>query len=275
MLNIGSMALLGILCTGIAASSAWAEEEKPTADLSVSALSKYVWRGFELSKDSLVLQPSMTVGYKGFSFNLWGNLDTDEHDFLGGVDENSSSWNETDMTIAYNGSCSFADYGIGLIYYAVDGYQDTQEIFVSVGLKTLLTPTLTMYRDYDAEPGVYLSLGISHSFAVTADLSLDLGAQIGYLATEDANTINDTTYSEQVRDANGDWQPTGEPYREFHDGKLSASMTFPLGDYFSLTPELYYSFPLSSKAKDLIESKSATGDDSDFVYGGVTLSMSF
>ena len=271
MLNIGSMALLGILCTGIAASSAWAEEEKPTADLSVSALSKYVWRGFELSKDSLVLQPSMTVGYKGFSFNLWGNLDTDEHVYFGRADdENSSSWNETDMTIAYNGSCSYADYGIGLIYYAVDNYQDTQEIYLSVGLKTLLTPTLTMYRDYDALPGVYLSLGISHSFAVTADLSLDLGAQIGYLAAEDSDS-----YSEVTRDVNNNWVSTGEAYREFHDGKLSASMTFPLGEYFSLTPELYYSFPLSSKAEDLIESLSVTGDDSDFVYGGVTLSMSF
>lgn len=270
MLNIGSMALLGILCTGIAASTAWAEEEKPTADLSVSALSKYVWRGFELSKDSLVLQPSMTVGYKGFSFNLWGNLDTDEHVYFGRVDdENSSSWNETDMTIAYNGSCSYADYGIGLIYYAVDNLQDTQEIFVSVALKTLLTPTLTMYRDYDALPGAYISLGISHSFGVTEDLSLDLGAQIGYLAAEDSDS-----YSE-VTEVNNTWVSTGEAYREFHDGKLSASMTFPLGDYFSLTPELYYSFPLSSKAKDLIESLSVTGDDSDFVYGGVTLSMSF
>ncbi|MCJ7602617.1 MAG: hypothetical protein MUO63_14100, partial [Desulfobulbaceae bacterium] len=108
MLTIGSMALLGILCTGIAASTAWAEEE-PTADLSVSALSKYVWRGFELSKDSIVLQPSMTVGYKGFGFNLWGNLDTDQHEFVAVENENSSSWTETDMTLSYDASCNFAD----------------------------------------------------------------------------------------------------------------------------------------------------------------------
>ena len=43
------------------------EEDKPTANLAVAALSKYVWRGFEMTKDSIVLEPSMTVAYKGFS----------------------------------------------------------------------------------------------------------------------------------------------------------------------------------------------------------------
>ena len=51
--------------------------EVPSADASVAFLSKYVWRGFELSDDSIVIQPSMTVAYKGFGMNLWGNLDTD------------------------------------------------------------------------------------------------------------------------------------------------------------------------------------------------------
>ena len=78
-----------------------------------------------------------------------------------------------------------------------------------------------------------------------------------------------------TRDANGDWVATGDAYRDFHDGRLSASMSFPLGEYFSLTPEIYYSFPLSSEAEDLLESASVNGKDSDFVYGGVTLSMSF
>ena len=53
------------------------EGERPTASADISVLSKYVWRGYELNDDSLVLQPSVTVGYKGFSLNLWGNLDSD------------------------------------------------------------------------------------------------------------------------------------------------------------------------------------------------------
>ncbi len=61
-------------------------EDKPTAEVSVLASSKYVWRGFELSDDSIVLQPSATVAYKGFSANLWGNLDTDQDTSLYDVD---------------------------------------------------------------------------------------------------------------------------------------------------------------------------------------------
>jgi len=270
MLTTGSMALLGLFCTGLAASTTWAEEEKPTADLSVSALSKYVWRGFELSKDSIVLQPSMTVGYKGFGFNLWGNLDTDLHDSFGGDDQDSSSWTETDMTISYDASCSFADYGVGYIYYGLDGLEDTQEVYVSATLKTLLSPALAIYRDFSNLPGWYLTLGVSHSFAINEKLNLDLGAQVSYLYSDD-----DSSYSEMTRDANGDWVATGDAYRDFHDGRLSASMSFPVGEYFSVTPEIYYSFPLSSEAQDLLESTSVNGEDSDFVYGGVTLSMSF
>ncbi|MCB2183928.1 MAG: hypothetical protein KQH63_18015 [Desulfobulbaceae bacterium] len=260
--KIGGIALAGVLLTGIAASSAWAEEEKPTADLSVSFLSKYVWRGWEFSKDSMVIEPSMTVGYKGFAFNIWGNLDTDEHEFLGGVDEDSSSWNETDLTLSYDASCDFADYGVGLIYYAVDGFEDTQELYVTASLKTILAPTLTIYRDYDVADSWYVTFDISHSFAINETMSLDLGAKVSYYDYDDEDDLADP-------------DDASDAYSAFHDGVISASMTFPIGDYMSLTPELYYSFPLSSEAEDVIEAGSANGDDSDFVYGGLTFSMSF
>lgn len=254
--SLSGIALLGILAAGISASPALAEEEKPSAELGVSLLSKYVWRGFELSKDSLVMQPSATVGYKGFAFNLWGNLDTDNY-----VTE-TNEFNETDMTISYDGSFSFADYSIGYIYYALDGADDSQEIYLSTSFKTLLTPTLTIYRDYDSFPGWYITFDISHSIALSEDLALDLGAKVSYMDVDEETTIADP----------GD---PSDAYSAFHDAVLSASMTFPLGDYFSITPELYYSFPLSSDADDVIEDSSYNGKDSDFIYGGITLSMAF
>lgn len=94
------------------------EEEAPAADLTVGLYSKYVWRGYELSKGSMVIQPSMTVGYKGFGFNLWGNLDTDQNEKLYG--DTGSNWNETDMTISYDGAYKIVGYSAGYIYYALD-----------------------------------------------------------------------------------------------------------------------------------------------------------
>jgi len=239
------------LITGIAAAallfaagipSAMAEEDAPTADASVGIYSKYIWRGFELSDDSIVIQPSLSVSYMGFGANLWANLDTD----LVGYDSNK--WNETDFTLSYDGASDKLGYGAGWIYYALDGINDTQELYASVSYDVLLAPSLTVYYDIDDFSGDwYANFSISHSFAVTETASLDLGAAIGY-------SDNDT-------------------YSEFHDGLISASMSFPVGKYLSITPELYYSFALSDEAESAIES-GPSGDDS-FFYGGVSASFSF
>ncbi len=256
MVKISSLALAGIIFSGFTAASALAEEEKPSAELSVSALSQYIWRGYELSQDSIVLQPSMTIAYKGFGFNLWGNLDTDHYD------TDTSEFNETDLTLSYDGSSSFADYGVGYIYYSLDSADDTQEWYVTSTLKTLMSPTLSIYWDTDNYQGLYVTLGISHSIEISEGYVLDLGAQVGYYDLDDDVDLD----GDGIAD---------DSYSDFHDGLLSASMTLPIGKYFAVTPELYYSFSLSSDAEDLIENESVDGNDSDFVYGGVTLSMAF
>jgi len=244
--------------TGI---SVLAEEvETPSADLSVALLSKYVWRGYELSKDSIVIQPSLTAGYKGFGFNLWGNLDTDQDMALYGVD--GANFNETDMTLSYDNAVGMMSYSVGYIYYGLDGANDTQEFYGSISLDTLLAPTLTIYRDFDEFEGWYTTLGVSHSFQLSETISLDLGGHISYMSADDASTLADPQ------------DPTSE-YSDFHDGLLSVSATIPITDYLSITPELYYSFALGSDASDVIKASSANGDDDDFIYGGITLSMSF
>jgi len=237
--------VLTLSMLGAGASAVLAEEEMPTADASVSIYSTYVWRGFGLSDDSIVIQPSMTVGYKGFAVNLWGNLDTDNYD------TGSTNYNETDITLSYDGAYEKLGYGVGYIYYALeDGADDTQEIYGTLSYDVLLSPTLTFYYDVDDFSGSwYTSFDISHSFPIGETYSLDLGALVSYL---DDN----------------------EDYNEFHNGVLSASMTFPIGEYISITPEVNYSFALSSDAEDYIKAGSADNDDS-YIYGGATFSFTF
>lgn len=262
------IALLGTcICLGLAGTPALADD-KPTADLSVAATSQYIWRGFELSQDSVVLQPSMTVGYKGFSANVWGNLDTD----LYTQSPTTNSWTETDFTLSYDFSLGPVGMTVGYIYYGLDGAQDTQEAFVSASFDTMLSPTVSVYRDYDNLAGWYATLGISHSLPVKGDIALDLGAQVGYLSADDASS-----YGEIVNGA----ASTTEEYSALHDGLLSASVTIPVNEYVSITPGINFSFPLSSDASDRIEVSSidyngtlGTGDES-FVYGGVSVSLAF
>ncbi len=258
MNKIAKKLLVGVAATGACftmfSGMASAEEEKPTANLTVGALSQYIWRGFELSKDSIVIQPSMTVAYKGFSANLWGNLDTDPY-----MDD-QDNWNETDMTLAYAWDIDPVAFSVGYIYYALEA-DDTQEFYVSAGLKSILKPTLTIYRDVDSYEGWYVTLGISHSIPVHNDITLDMGAQVSYLSSDSGdNAITDED---------------GESYDDFHDGVLSVGLTIPLCSYATINPKLMYTFALSDDAEYVMRGASMNGDDDDFFYGGVSVTMTF
>ncbi|MFA6498316.1 MAG: P-II family nitrogen regulator [Desulfurivibrionaceae bacterium] len=245
---------LGLLVTTQALAAE--EEAKPTANLTVGAYSQYIWRGFEYSKDSVVVQPSMTVGYKGFSANLWGNYDTDPY-----VDD-THKWTETDMTLAYGWEMGPMAYSVGYIYYANDSAEDSQEFFASAALNTLLKPTLTVYRDTDYYPGWYTTLGVSHSFPVQGDITLDLGGQVSYLKADSASTYHVSN------------DPT-KAYSNFHDGVLSVGLTVPVNKYLTVTPKFNYTFALSNDAKDLMKASSKNGNDDSFLYGGVAASLAF
>lgn len=260
--SIKPLVAFGVLAGTIAAcgafSASYAEAAKPTADLSVAFLSQYVWRGYQLSHNSIVIQPSMTVGYKGFGFNLWGNLDTDTNT------TGEAKFNETDTTLSYDGAWNKLGYGVGYIYYGLEG-TDEQEVYANVSYDTFLSPTLTIYRDFAHSLGWYVQAGVSHSVPLTEKINLDLGATASYLS-----------YDSGEKDNYADPHDPTKAYSGFHDGVLSASVTVPVVEYISITPSIAYSFPLSSKAKDFLEKANADyGGNADSFYGGVTASFSF
>ena len=231
------------------------EGEAPSASADISFLSKYVWRGFEFSKDSIVVQPSATVGYKGFAMNLWGNLDTDMYGH-----DNHSQFNETDLTLSYDTSIGPVALGVGYIYYGLDGLDDSQELYISASLDMILAPALTIYREIAHLPSWYVALDIGHSFALPNDMSLDLAGTFSYYHSDD----DDFSKADD---------PT-EKYKAFHNGLISVGMTIPFGEYYTVAPLIAYSFPLTDDADNLITAGSFS-EDSAFVYGGVTLSFSF
>ncbi|MBW1801764.1 MAG: hypothetical protein JRJ85_13660 [Deltaproteobacteria bacterium] len=253
----------GFLILSAVSLNAWAEEDRPTISADLTVASKYIWRGYELSDDGFVVQPSITVGYKGFSMNLWGNLDSDFDD-QDPTTSDKSEFTETDFTLAYDRSFGKFNLGVGYIYYGLDGIDDSEELYFSAGLDVLLSPTVTIYREISHLPGWYFNFGISHSFELPKGLSLDLSGNVGYYYSDDDAFV----------EVDSNLNPTTDKYRNLHDGLLSAGLSIPLGKYMTLTPTLSYSFPLSGQADDLIKSTSFS-NDSDFIYGGLTLSIAF
>ena len=242
-----------------------AEEDKPTASADVGVYDKYVWRGYELSDDSVVMQPSITMSYKDFSLNLWGNLDT-RMDTTAADNTHSNQFNETDMTLSYDKEFGPVCLGAGYIYYGLDAVNDLEEIYLSIGIDTILSPTFTVYREISHAPAWYLSFGLSHSFELPKDINLDLAGSVGYYYSDDADDLPEYTSGLVAKN---------DAYRSLHDGLVSVGLTIPVTDYITLSPVLSYSLPLTDDADNHISATNAYSDDSDYVYGGATVSISF
>jgi hypothetical protein len=222
------------------------EDEGLTVSGDTGIFTKYIWRGYDYSNGNIVIQPSLTMSYKGLSLNDWANIDTDSGD--------NKAWNETDVTLSYDTNIGPVALGGGYVYYDTrDSSNDTQELYVSAGYDTFLSPTLTVYRDIDLYPGYYFNLGVSQSFNLTEKVSLDLSAGIGY---------SDYRYDYNVEGLK-DYR-----YSSFHDGMISAGLTIPLNEYLTLSPSVSYSFPLTDEAEDDM-------GNSGNVYGGIVLSVAF
>jgi hypothetical protein len=238
--------------------------EDLTADFNLSFYSQYIWRGYELSRDSVVFFPTLTVGYKGFAVNLWADLDTN---FGVGNEDRHFKLQETDVTVTYSNSYKpwKLNYTLGWILYdyqpvaATDSrIVDTknQEVFLTLGLDTILKPTFSVYDQIETGQAQYFQLAISHSIAVYKDWSLDLAGWVSYLNNHSKAAVT--------------------PISDFHDGNVSAGLKIPLNNYVTVKPNLQVSFPLSKAASDeiMLNSNILFHHRQDtFVYGGIILDV--
>lgn len=252
--------LLGVSFFG---SSALAEEPSVSVDAEALVVSKYVWRGLEINEDP-VLQPSMTVAYGGFSFNVWGNMDlTDfgEDECIYTSDCESRAWQftEIDLTLDYTHSFDKFTVGAGVISYQFpnwDESEDTHEVYLAMSYDCLLAPGLTIYYDFDEVEGFYANFSLGHSFAINDKVGIDLSGSIGY---------GDSDYN--------------EAYFGVDDGALvdvncSIAIPYQVTDKISISPVLTLSSIVDSDLRDSVESNSCCDNETN-IYGGVAVSFSF
>jgi hypothetical protein len=244
---------VAIICV---TASAYAEEPKTSGYASVDVMSNYVWRGQKLS-NSVVVQPSVGITYGGFGANLWANFDTDRNEANtsgGGHGEGT----ETDYTLNYSFAVNKFNLSAGYIYYALEGVNDTEELYFSAGYDTILKPTLAVYYDFDEGNGAFIVASIGHSFEVAKGINWNLGASAGY-------NINNKVMG---------FDKDGDEFSNFYNAEFSTSLNIPVWKAISITPKFAYSLPLSNDAREAIKNISDDGDKEIF-YGGINITLSF
>ncbi len=209
--------------------------EEVDFNVGTDVYSKYIWRGQNLV-DNWVAQPTVGIGFKGFSASFWGN-----YDFDGG------EWTEADLVLDYttglgclNASLEKLSVSIGYIYYTfpnLDTDDQSHEIYAGLGLDVLLSPSFTVYYDWDTGDGTYFEGGIAHDFEFER-FTVTPALVIGY--------------------NNEQWGYDAS----FSNALISVALAIPIGEYVSLGATIAESIALDSQY------------DSEF-YGGVNLSVDF
>jgi uncharacterized protein (TIGR02001 family) len=223
------------------------------AEVSADVVSQYVWRGQVLNEEAS-LQPSLTVGLPGgFSVNVWGSMNlTDEGSSAEDGLDTEFKFIELDLTLSYAlplGEDAPISAEVGVVQYTFpEGGGSTREAYLSIGANLPLSPTATVYYDFDAVEGWYGSFGLGHAFELGEAVSLELGASVGY-----ADSEYNEVYFGTAEDA-------------LNDLTASATLTYTVSESLSVSGLVQYFTLLDSSIQD--GAKELYGDDQGFVGGG-------
>lgn len=213
-------------------------------DVEVSAsldyYNQYIWRGQRLDGDD-VLQPGFAVTIGGFEMGLWGSYDMANKDGLAS--------DEQDAWVAYTYAMDALSITVGHTWYNFsEGGTSSKEVYASIGYDTLLSPTLSVYHDYEdgkaavsGGNGNYYTFDVSHSLTLMEDagISLDLAAVVGVY--------------------DGQWYDDGVHVTP------SIGLTIPLTDNVTISPSVSYNANLSGDIENAVE---------DEAYFGVSVGFS-
>jgi len=243
---VAVLAMLG--CVMAFATSAFALET--SADVYAGVFDKYMWRGFNVSNSQPVLQMGADVSVSGFTVSYWTNTD------LSGPTHDEVS--ETDIVFDYTFNAGeLVSVSVGDITYQLNAPGSTHELYLGVGLDTILAPSFTAYYDWDASSGamadgsdadgMFYAFSIGHDVELPANIGLSVGALISY---NDENPSVSTSYS------------------ELHNYELSAGLSYAITDQISVDASVVYSDAISDEAEATI------GDDAEST-GGVNVTLAF
>jgi uncharacterized protein (TIGR02001 family) len=169
-------------------------------DVGAEYASRYLFRGVSQLGDQAVFVPHARFGLGHLAVYYWG--------YLGNIpDFGNDKYREADFGLDY--TFSFGErvaMTLGAVTYQYNGpaerdivFLDTYEFYAVVSIDTVLTPTLSFYRDVDAVDGGYLSFAISHTFELGDRVHLILSGSAGFDFGYNNKDVGDALSTTSVR----------------------------------------------------------------------------
>lgn len=221
-----------------------------SADVYANVVDTYVWRGVEINGGETALQAGMDVGFGGFTVSYWTNTD-----LTGSESDNTI---ETDIVIDYSFDVNDTlSVSVGDIYYSFGAGASTHEAYLGLSLGTILSPSFTIYYDYDDAStadldGLYYSLAIGHDIAVNDKLGLSLGAALNY-----------SQESPYVASLAG-----GAAFDDFSTADFSISASYSVTEQVSIDASYTHFMAMGGDAEDI-------GLMDDEGYGSIGVTLAF
>lgn len=169
---------------------------------SVTTVSNYVWRGFDVLNGGPAFQPSMTytIGETGLAVNAWGSWALTQRDNSGIRD-----LDELDFTLSYDRAIGDKNLSLGLIHYNFPGmgnwpdkFSTDTEIYAGLTFDAVkFSPGITAYYalNEDAWDGLYVNFSAGHTFE-TDTAPLEMSLSLGYSDQSLVTNVTDSGISD-------------------------------------------------------------------------------
>src|SRR4051812_40494474 len=138
-----ALALCLILFVAVPAFASDAPANDVTVVLDTTVTSSYLWRGWEIN-GSPSLQPSVTLGWRDFTFSTWHNFSRDV--------PAHQAWTEHDLSFAYAPTVRRWTFTFGLAAFlfpdktVLEGNRTVEASF-GITHNSWLQPSFTVYHD--------------------------------------------------------------------------------------------------------------------------------
>ena len=200
--------------------------------------------------DESVMQMGAGVQVDKLYFNVWGSMDLTKHS-----NDEEMEFTEFDYSIDYTDTLTEGiDYSLGLIYYSFPSANNTMEVYGGLSFDTVLSPSITVYYDFDEINSTYVSAGIGQSFEVADGVALDCSASLGWGS----------------KGYTADYWGTADGDSAMQDLTVSLAMPIELGSW-TLTPSVTYVSLIDGAVRDT----NSYDDAADYIYAGIGLSTTF